>query len=467
MMTKTLFKLVLASAFASTANTGYTMQDLTEALPNAKPGECYARVVIPAQYRAESSTVVVKEASEQVQIIPAKYEWTEQRVLVSEAQSDLRVIPATFGSETQTYEVAPASSRWVMGSKNSDVNASDGLLQIARAGGAALDTATPGMCFSEHFKPAQYGSTKERVLVSEPSETINVSPAKYEWVEQRVMVSPASRKLVEVPAVYQTVQERIKVADAKTEWKKGHGAIEKIDYSTGDIMCLVEVPAVYKSVSKSVVKTPASSRYVEVPAKYETIRVRKLIADASESRVSVPGEYRDVTKTIKTADAMHSWHNAAENTSHMGKPTGNVVCLQATPAKMATVNRKVVKQPASVQRVEIPAKYETKRVRKLVTEASEIRKVIPAQTSSINKRVKISDARLEWRPVLCEVNMGEGVVQKVQRALLSAGYSPGPIDGVLGSQTMTAVDRFQRASGLATGGLTFDTLEKLRVSTGR
>ena len=60
--------------------------------------------------------------------------------------------------------------------------------------------------------------------------------------------------------------------------------------------------------------------------------------------------------------------------------------------------------------------------------------------------------------------MTPGIVQKVQRALLGAGYTPGPIDGVLGAQTMSAVDRYQRAQGLATGGLTFDTLKKLGVS---
>ena len=59
--------------------------------------------------------------------------------------------------------------------------------------------------------------------------------------------------------------------------------------------------------------------------------------------------------------------------------------------------------------------------------------------------------------------MTDGMVKKVQRALSSAGYAPGPFDGVLGAQTMNAVERFQKARGLATGGLTYDTLEKLGV----
>lgn len=463
-MSNMLLRTVVLSSLVGAAGIGYAMEDLTAALPNAQPGECYAKVVIPPKYRTESSTIVVKEASEQVKIVPARYEWTEQRVLVSEAGSELRTIPATFGTETESYQVSPASSRWVMGSRSSNVAASEGMLAMASNSGVNIDSASPGQCFDEHYKPASYTTVTERVLVSEASERVQLTPAKYEWTEQRVMVAPASRKLVEVPAVFESVQERIMVEDAKSVWKKGRGGIEKIDHANGEIMCLVEVPAVYKSVSKRILKTPASTRVVEQPARYETIKVRKLVQDASETRVAIPAKYETVTKRVLAQGPTHTWHNSSENGSSHGKHTGNKICLQAAPAKMASFSRKVVKTPASVQRVEIPAKYETKKVQQLVEDAKEIRTQIPAQTKSISKRIKVSDARLEWRSILCDTNMNTGTVQRVQRALLSAGYRPGPIDGVLGSQTMSAVDRFQRAKGLATGGLTFDTLKKLGVS---
>ena len=69
--------------------------------------------------------------SEQVKIVPARYEWTEQRVLVSEAGSELRAIPATFGTVSETYEVSPASTRWVMDSKSGNVVANAGMLAMA------------------------------------------------------------------------------------------------------------------------------------------------------------------------------------------------------------------------------------------------------------------------------------------------------------------------------------------------
>ena len=461
-MKKKLFKYAVLGAFASASGAGIALDDLTNVLPNAKPGECYAKVVIPAQYRTETSSVVVKEAAETLKIIPAKYETVEERVLVSEAGSELRVIPATFATETQSYEVSPASSRWVMGSAGSSIGADSALVSMARASGASVDSARAGQCFSEHFAAETYKTVNERVLVSEASEEIKLTPAKYEWQEQRVMVSPASKKLIEVPAVYENQTQRVMVEDAKTVWKEGRGAIEKIEHGTGNVMCLVEVPAVYKTLTKRVLKTPATTKVVAEPARYETIRVRKLVADAQESRVAVPAKYKTVSKRILETGGTHTWQVSGAR-GNFGKPTGNTICLQNSPAKMASVSRQVVKTPASVRRIEIPAKYETKRVRRLLEDAREVRTAIPAVTDTVSRRVKVSGERLEWRTVICEINTSANVVQDVQRALASAGYNPGPIDGVMGRQTMTAVERYQRSKGLPTGGLTTETLKRLGV----
>ena len=44
-------------------------------------------------------------------------------------------------------------------------------------------------------------------------------------------------------------------------------------------------------------------------------------------------------------------------------------------------------------------------------------------------------------------------VMKIQQALQLAGFSPGPIDGVFGPRTKTAVQSFQSAHGLAIDGI--------------
>src|SRR5262245_56294668 len=43
--------------------------------PNAKPGECYAKVYVPATYKTVTERVLVREASERLETVPAEYDW--------------------------------------------------------------------------------------------------------------------------------------------------------------------------------------------------------------------------------------------------------------------------------------------------------------------------------------------------------------------------------------------------------
>lgn len=286
--------------------------------PNARPGECYARVFVPPSYQTESEQIVVRQASEKVEVIPA-----------------------------------------------------------------------------------QYGTIEETVLVKEESEEIRVIPARYDWVEEKVLVEEASERLITVPAVYGTESEQLMVHPAYTTWKKGRGPIEKIDQATGEIMCLVEVPAEYKTVTKTVVVQPETTRKEVIPAKYKTVK------------------------------------------------------------------RQVVVEPARVEKIEIPAEYSTVSKQMLVQPASERRIAIPAEYSTVSKQIKVGDGRIEWRPILCETNATADVIADIQKALMNRGHNPGRFDGVLGQETMSAVDSFQRANGLVTGQLTMETVNALDVSLAR
>ena len=180
--------------------------------------------------------------------------------------------------------------------------------------------ANPGQCFTRLWVDPKYDTVTERILVQEPSERIEIIPAKYSEVKKQVLVKEASEKLVTVPAKYKTVKERVlvkaatkkliqveptyetvteKVLDkpAYTTWKKGTGPIQRIDETTGEIMCLVTVPASYKSVKKRVLKSPATTKVVEIPAVYNTIEKRVVATPASTRKVTIPAEYKTVTVT--------------------------------------------------------------------------------------------------------------------------------------------------------------------------
>jgi hypothetical protein len=202
--------------------------------------------------------------------------------------------------------------------------------------------------------PPRFETQSEQVVKTEASQKVEVVPASYEWaeqtvevhpayekvarvipaeyrtVEERVLVKPEGKKLTDVPATYKTVSEQELVKPAHTEWKRGHGLIEKTNESTGEIMCLVEVPAVYKTVSRRVVDQPAGTReqvipaeYTTVrkqelvkeatvvketvPAEYKTVKVRKLVAPASENRIPIPATYQTVSKQVQVAAGYTEW----------------------------------------------------------------------------------------------------------------------------------------------------------------
>jgi len=102
-------------------------------------------------------------------------------------------------------------------------------------------------------------------------------------------------------------------------------------------------------------------------------------------------------------------------------------------------------------------------VEKLISQASEQRTPVAAKKREMIRRVKVSDARMEWRPVLCETNMSIDIVRQIQRELNELGYNAGKVDGVLGRGTMRAIESYQEDENLALGGLTYTTLESLGI----
>ncbi|MEN8801728.1 MAG: peptidoglycan-binding domain-containing protein [Thiogranum sp.] len=438
--------------------------DNTNTLPPAKPGQCYAKVMIPAKYETKAEKVLVRESAEKIETIPAKYEWVEKQVTLNAAHTKLVPVPAKYEKVTEKVEVSPAMTIWVTSMGKKGLPVSPTLLSAAKTSGVNLNEAESGMCFREYYQPAQFKTEAKDILVKEASEKVETIPAKYEMVEEKVLVKEASTKIVEVPASYEMVTEKILIEPAKTVWKKGTGPKERIDNTTGEIMCLVEIPAKYKTIQKQVIKTAATTKAVEVPAVYKTVKVSKLVTAAEEKRTKVPEEFKQLAKRVKTADASFFWHASHDADKPQGTPTGQQICLKEVPAQYKTVEKQVVKVPASFKKEEVPAVMETLKVRKLVAKAGEKRTKIPAEYKEVSKRSKVGEERLEWRQVLCETNINKDIVSRVQQALITAGFNPGTPDGVIGGATLRAVDEYQRKKGLPRGGLTIRTLESLGVN---
>ncbi len=431
--------------------------------PNARPGECYARVFVPPVYKTVTETVLKNAESYKLDIIPATYKMVDQRVLVSDASQKLVTVPAKYETVTEDVLVQDRELIWRTALSPKSARASKLLLETAQKYGVDLESARPGDCFHEHYLPPEYETVYTDELVAEESFRIEVIPAKYETVTEQVLVKEASSKLVNIPATYKYIEEKMLVKEAHTTWKKGHGPIEKINNSTGEIMCLMQVPAEYKTVRKKVVDTPARTVVQEIPAEYKTVKVRKMVSPASEKKIAIPAKYKKVGQKRLVREGQIIWHEIHSKDLSKDTRTGNQICLTEIPAKYRKASKKVVVTPAKTQVQTIPAVYKTVKVKTLVTKPQERKVVIPAEYQQITRKTKVSEGHLEWRRVLCETNTTAGLISKLQSALAAKKYKPGPVDGIYGAQTETAVKKYQMDHGLATGGLTMETLRSLGI----
>ncbi|MEL6967881.1 MAG: peptidoglycan-binding domain-containing protein [Pseudomonadota bacterium] len=216
--------------------------------------------------------------------------------------------------------------------------------------------AKPGTCWAKVLIPATYQNIPEEVMVQPASSSFTKKPAVFREVSKQIVVQEESYELIAVPPVYETVTEtilvqpeqvvktvvpatyrtetkRVLVSEARTEWKVGRGAHERIDEATGEIMCLVEIPAVYKNVEQQVLDRAPETKEEVVPAQYATVERRVMKTPPTTTRKVIPAQFRTIT------------------VKELVEPeTFQVV---ETPARFATIQKRKLLQPEAVKWREI------------------------------------------------------------------------------------------------------------------
>ena len=460
-----LVVLTPMQAQAATEDAAVAMSaDSTSLMPPARSGECYGKVQVPAQYKTESIDVITKQASNSFAITGPKFKDSAKRVLIKDAYTKLTAIQPVTEEVNDIFEVSAAATRWVRGDLESSIPMTAGDKSDMVAAGVSLDDVEAGTCMYEHYKEPVIVDEAEQVLISQASESIEVQEATFRKGTENVLIKSSFNRMVEVPAVFKEIDDRVLVEPATSVWKKGTGPIQRINNLTGEIMCRVDVPAVYESIKKQVISTAPSVKKVAQPAQYKIINVDKLVNDAKEIRTPIAAVYKTMIKKRVDGEASFSWLNRKSASAANGKPTGRVLCNQAIPAQTIAYKRKVVTAPGRVVKTTEDPRYREVSIVELVQDSSSQSVPIAAESTKYEKRIKVSDARFEWQPILCETNVTNAVVTRLQQSLKDNGYSVGSIDGILGKGTYRAIERYQSDKNLSRGGITMETIKALGVS---
>ncbi len=628
--------------------------------------ETKRQIPVPATYKNVSEEVIVRAAEKRFEPIPATYKLVAETVEVKPAGKRLEVIPATFKTvseqimatpETKKLTIVPATYKEVE-EVVVDRPATTSVVTVPPTYKTITETVVTKPD-SVRYEPIEIPLRKvtQQVALSDSSKRLETTPATYRTVTERVVVREASKTLTTVPAIYDTVTERVKVAEGYQEWKRGRayigqaldvrpvqgfivGADGKVNgarVSTGttsvasgtvpaagmgsvetlgfpgavgndEVMCLVQIPEQYQTITRQVLKTPATVTEVNVPAEYGTVTRQVLERAATTKEIEIPGSSQTVTRfeidvaAMKTqgykfddkgdivaapngdrilragsiagmnasrlaagatgagkAGANGGLNAGGANANTAGAQSGQegyvreikiagetrsvsrlvidqpatvrtvevagttkvvkrkVLATPATtteqiiPATFKTVTKTVVDQPASTREIAIPATFQTiqKRVvdkpattreftipavkqtvtrrvidaaaslreevipavyktmtKQVVDKEASIREVeVPAKYETLSYQIKVADSITVRRAILCETNATPAKIREIQLALKKAGYNPGEISGVLKAQTMSAVNRYQKAQNLPIDGfLNMETVKSLGVS---
>lgn len=215
--------------------------------PNAKPGQCWSRVLAPATYKTVTEEVVLQAASERIETVPAKYEWDEKEIIMEEAYDRLEVVPATFRTRTETVVMEPARDEY-------------------------------------RVIPAKYETRTDRVKVRDGYTTWKKGTGPITRIDG---TTGEILCLVEVPAEYRNVEKQVLVSAAKTE--------------------RVRVPAKTREVVRRVIEKPATTRKVRVPAKVQTVRYQELVSPPTTRKIPVPAVKDRVTFQRKISGESLEW----------------------------------------------------------------------------------------------------------------------------------------------------------------
>jgi len=432
--------------------------------PNAKPGECYARVVQPAVYENVKEKVMVKEASEEITIIPAVYGDIEEEIQVVPSTKKLTPIATKFKEVSEDIEIKSKLVTWKTSLKKKALPVSPHILNAVQASGLDVNVAQVGDCFKEYFTPRKFKTSNQEVLIRSEYNESQISNPEFEIIEKSIVVKPAGKEIIDVPAVYEDVEEKVLVEAAKTVWKKGQNPAQKVSGATGEIMCLVKIPAKYKTIKKRVLKSPATTKTVDIPEETKIMKVKKLLSDSKINKILKPALYETLEKTELESEAVFSWHNTKDELDKSLIYSGHQICLTEESSKTKKVTKIAIEEPERIEEEVIAAVNEVVAFKILVEPAKEVKKPIEAEYKMMEKRKKVSDTHIEWQRILCQTNMTKGIIAKLQASLNDKGYTAGEPDGVLGAGTRKALNKFQKDSGLATGGITYETLNTLGIT---
>lgn len=192
-------------------NSDLTPGDAVSLPAGAKAGECFARVPVAAQFETQTEQVLLREATQRIEIIPAEFETVTEQVLVKPGSHHVIDIPPRFERVEEQVLVSPARQEWQWVNCNAPEPS-------GRCGQGRATKVSMRLCLVDI--PAKYETIARNEMVQPPSTRTLDEEAQYRTITRQVVKTPAREVRIDVPAEYGTVTKQVLVADGGSAWQQ-------------------------------------------------------------------------------------------------------------------------------------------------------------------------------------------------------------------------------------------------------
>ncbi|MGJ8558649.1 MAG: hypothetical protein ACSHX3_00290 [Litorimonas sp.] len=221
----------------------------------------------------------------------------------------------------------------------------------------------------------QLQATTERVMVKEPSVRYLVRQPTYGTVTEQVLTRPGFDKLSVSEPSFQTVTETLHTGRPRLVWKRGNPT--KLRAQGYKIHSTADAGVGGRGYSSTTQYGQSGGERCGSVCEIWCL-------------VEEPGESVTVTRQVL---------------NHSGQ-----VHRTPVPARYQSITKQVVTDPGGVQKIPVPGEYRDLHVEKLVHPGGTATINVPAEYGHAQGRRLVSEARYEWRRIVCK----PGAQQTVQ-----------------------------------------------------
>lgn len=413
--------------------------------------------IVPATYKVVTDQVMVRPESKRFEIIPETYKTVTEQVIATPASKTIKVIPAVYEDKMETVAERPATMRVETIPATFKTVTEEVVVRPEYTSyepiSLPMRAVTEQVLFTDagariEATDGAYRTVSERVLVKEATTRLVEVPAVYTTVTEQVKVADSSTEWKRGKAWLSKALETRSAKDFKvgadgrvngsrvdaeiladkymaeaqtgvssssasttpatsTASATSSAKVRKGAKSTGgdDLICLVQIPERFETITRQVLKTPATVRTEIVPAVYSTVTHKVLDRQPATRKIDVPATYQTVTSQVidieKLREQGYKFDNAGNITA---TPSGDRV-IRASQVPNASVDSSAKKgtdsaasgaisgTEAYVREIIIPAekRMETRQV--VDTPATTRTVVVPSAVQTIKRRVLVSEAK--------------------------------------------------------------------------